>query len=79
MVNNNQDVVLDFGIHKGKQLSDIPIDYLIWLACRGSYRDPGNRYGDPSWKCPIGISILARRECEARGYKRYGDRYRKED
>ena len=79
MVNNNQDVVLDFGIHKGKVLSDIPIDYLIWLALRGSYQEPGNRYGDASWKVPITISILARRECETRGYKRISDRYIKEE
>jgi hypothetical protein len=79
MITNNPDTILDFGIHKGKQLSDIPIEYLIWLACRGSYQEPGNRYGDPAWKVPIVISILARRECERRGYKRYDDHYRKEE
>ena len=79
MISNNPDCVLDFGIHKGKVLSDIPIDYLIWLALRGSYQAPGNRYGDASWKVPITISILARRECEARGYRRHGDKYYKED
>jgi hypothetical protein len=79
MLTNNPSPVLDFGIHRGKLLSDIPIEYLSWLACRGSYQEPGNRYGDPKWKCPITISILARREMENRGFKRRGDKYYKEE
>jgi uncharacterized protein (DUF3820 family) len=79
MITNNDNPVLDFGIHRGKLLSDIPIDYVIWLALRGSYQEPGNRYGDAKWKCPITISILARREAENRGYKRHGDHYMKEE
>lgn len=81
MISNNDNPVLDFGIHRGKLLSDksIPDSYISWLACRGSYQEPGNKYGDPRWKVPITISILARREMEARGWKRSGDKYYKEE
>jgi len=71
--------ILTFGVHKGKTLADpcIPNNYIIWLASRGSYPEPGNRF-ETKWKVPIDISILARREMERRGYKRKNDKYEKE-
>lgn len=70
---------INFGIHKGKSLSDlsIPNDYIIWISMRGSYQEPGNRF-NTMWKVPITLSILARREIERRGYVNDGDKWRRE-
>jgi hypothetical protein len=71
--------ILTFGIHQGKRLNDrsIPDDYMGWLALRGSYNEPGNRF-EVKWKVPIDISICARREMEARGYQRVDSKYERE-
>jgi uncharacterized protein (DUF3820 family) len=70
--------MLPFGTHKGKELTDpsIPDGYIGWLARRGSYQEPGNRF-EIKWKVPIDISIEARREMERRGYRRVDDHYEK--
>jgi len=77
---DNQLEILDFGVHKGKHLSDPSINdqYIIWMACRGSHHEPGDRFNS-SWKVPIVLSILARREAERRGYRRSVDIYRKDE
>jgi len=76
MQNNDSCNIITFGVHKGKLLSDpsIPKNYIFWLAFRGAYYKTGNQF-DPTWKVPITLSILARREAERRGYKREGNRY----
>ena len=73
-------MVIDFGKFKGKDLTDlsVPDTYIQWLALRGSYPMPGNRF-EAKWKVPIVLSIEARREMERRGYRRDGDRYEKEE
>jgi hypothetical protein len=73
-------MILMFGTFKGHELSDmsVPDSYIRWLALRGSYQMPGNRF-ETKWKVPIDVSIHARREMERRGYHREGDRYIKED
>lgn len=75
-----EDTTITFGIHKGKLLSDESIDdrYIHWLAKRGSYQEPGNRF-NTTWQVPVVLSILARRESERRGWKREGDRYVKNE
>lgn len=72
--------MIDFGKFKGKELTDpsVPDTYIRWLALRGSYTMPGNRF-ETKWKVPIVLSIEARREMEKRGYRRDGDRYEKEE
>ncbi len=72
--------MLTFGTHKGKELSDpsIPDGYVKWLALRGSYVDPNNRF-ETKWKVPIVLSVEARREMERRGYQRVDDRYEREE
>ena len=64
--------IITFGIHKGKSLSDqsIPDRYIYWLAGRGKYQDPNNRF-ETLWKCPIDLAILARREWESRTGERW--------
>ena len=76
---NQPSPIINFGIHKGKSLSDlsIPNDYIVWIASRGSYQEPGNRFKN-TWAVPITLSILARREAERRGFKNDGDKRRKE-
>lgn len=76
---NQPSPIINFGIHKDKQLSDlsIPCTYIFWLASRGSYQEPGNRFKN-TWAVPITLSILARREAENRGFKNDGDKWRKE-
>lgn len=69
-------MILDFGKFKGYSLSDpaIPVRYVKWLALRGSYQEPGNRFAS-KWKVPIVVSIEARREMERRGFHRVDDDY----
>jgi len=72
-------MILEFGTFKGRDLTDasIPDSYIRWLACRGSYYKPGNRF-EATWKVPIDVCIHARNEMERRGYRRDGDSYIKE-
>lgn len=67
---------IPFGHYKGKYLTDaaIPDGYIKWLALRGKYTDPRNRF-ETTWKVPIVLSIEARREMERRGYQRADDHY----
>ena len=71
-------MILEFGKYKGLSLSDslIPVGYVTWLAMRGSYQSPENRF-ETKWKVPIVLSIEARREMERRGYKRIDNHYEK--
>jgi len=64
--------ILDFGQYKGLLLSDpsIPITYIHWMASRGSYQNPNNRF-ETTWKVPITLAILARREWERRTGERW--------
>jgi uncharacterized protein (DUF3820 family) len=73
-------VIIPFGKYSGRDTSDlsIPDSYIKWMALRGTYTNPENRF-ETTWKVPIELSIIARREMEARGYKRVGDKYVKED
>lgn len=73
-------MILPFGSFCGKELSDrsVPDSYIRWLASRGSYHPPGNRF-ETTWKVPIDIAIHARREMERRGYRHDGDRWEMED
>ncbi len=73
-------MTIPFGTYKGRELSDrtIPDSYIGWIAKRGSYQEPGNRF-ETRWKVPIDLSIEARREMENRGYRRINDQYVRED
>jgi len=68
----NPDTILNFGIYKGRSLSDlsIPLTYISWMAGRGKYADPNNRF-EVAWKVPITLAILARREYERRTGERW--------
>ena len=70
--------MLTFGAHRGKELTDpsIPDSYVEWLAFRGAYYKPENRF-ETDWKVPIDVSIQARREMERRGYRRVDNHYGK--
>ena len=72
-------MILTFGQFKGRDLEDrtVPDSYIRWLALRGSFPEPGNRF-ETKWKVPIDVSIHARREMESRGYRRVGDWYERE-
>jgi len=63
---------INFGIHQGKQLSDpsVPLSYIRWIAKRGSYQEPGNRF-ETKWKVPIVLMVMARREWEIRTGNRW--------
>lgn len=39
---------LKFGKHKGKKLSEVPMDYLMWLSSETDTNDP--KYGDANKK-----------------------------
>ena len=72
-------MTLTFGIYKDHDLSDpiIPDSYIQWLASRGKYYKPGNRF-EPSWKVPFDTWIAARLEMKRRGYRSIGSRFEKE-
>lgn len=72
-------MIIPFGKYKGFDTTDkaVPDSYIGWLARRGTYADPDNRF-ETRWKVPIVLSIEARREMEKRGWKRIDDRYIKE-
>jgi hypothetical protein len=69
-------MTLTFGSFKGRELSDpaIPDNYIRWLASRGAYYKPENRF-ETDWKVPIDVSIYARREMGRRGYRHNGERW----
>ena len=73
-------MILEFGQYKDKDLSDpfVPLTYIRWLAERGSYHLPGNRF-DATWQVPIVTCIEARREMEKRGWKHDGDKWMREE
>jgi hypothetical protein len=73
-------MILDFGIHKGKDLSDltIPDDYVQWLASRGKYMDEENRF-ETKWKVPVPVWMAARQEMERRGWEHIGERFEKRE
>jgi uncharacterized protein (DUF3820 family) len=73
-------MIIPFGRFKGLDISDtaIPDSYVKWMALRGSYQEPGNRF-ETKWKVPIVISIEARREMERREYRRVDDHYEREE
>ena len=64
--------ILIFGKYSGLSITDsqIPIEYLRWMAGRGKYQDPNNRFID-TWKVPITLAIIARREWEHRTGERW--------
>ena len=63
---------IQFGQFRGHDLSDetVPVSYIRWLAKRGSYTEPGNRF-KTTWKVPIVLSVEARREWERRTGERW--------
>lgn len=70
-------MTLDFGIHKGKILEDIPEDYLMWLA-KPKYS--GKFYENArstvlNWKVPFAVKTEARKILESRGWKLIGERW----
>jgi hypothetical protein len=68
----NPDTIITFGVHRGKPLSDesVPLSYVKWIASRGNYTEPGNRFAI-AWKVPIGLMVHARREWESRTGERW--------
>ena len=73
-------LILDFGIHIGKQLSDpsIPDDYMGFLASDKEYYGKKNPF-ELTFRVPLKVYMAARQEMERRGYKRIGERWEKED
>ena len=53
-------MILDFGTHVGKDLSDqtIPDDYMKWLSSRGKYASKKNRF-EIAFKVPLDIWLAA--------------------
>jgi uncharacterized protein (DUF3820 family) len=73
-------MIISFGKYKGHDTSAkaVPDSYIGWLARRGAYYKPENRF-ETDWKVPIALSIEARREMERRGYRRVDDHYERKD
>ena len=73
-------MILSFGIHKGKELSDptIPDDYMKWLGSRGKYMSHTNRF-ETAWKVPVDVWMAARVEMDRRGYDHIGERFERRE
>jgi hypothetical protein len=71
-------MIIEFGKYKGFTLSDlsIPIEYIRWLASRGTYKSKTNRF-ETAWKVPVDVWMAARIEMERRGYRHIGERFEK--
>lgn len=70
-------MVLNFGIHKGKRLEEVPEDYLKWL---GKPVYSGKFYKElhsmeKEWKVPFSIMAEARKVLDAMGYELKGTRW----
>jgi len=69
-------MILSFGQHKGKALSNqtIPDDYILWLAkpvYSGKFYESLHST-ELKWKVPFNVKIAAREEAERRGWKLNG-------
>jgi hypothetical protein len=67
-------MILPFGKYKGRQIEDIPEDYLCWL---GKPKYSGAFYKslhstELNWKVPLAVTIEARKILEKRGWKLNG-------
>ena len=73
-------MILSFGIHKGKELSDptIPDDYMKWLGSRGKYMSHTNRF-ETAWKVPVDVWMAARVEMDTRRYDHIGERFKRRE
>jgi hypothetical protein len=69
---------ISFGKYKGKELADIPEDYLVWLAKGGGYTT-GKHSTDMRFKIPVPIWCEARSILQGRGYRIIGERIEKDD
>ena len=66
-------MILSFGIHRGEDISDVPEDYLKWLAKPKPYTKYVHST-EIKWTVPIVIRSEARRILESRGYRIIGER-----
>lgn len=73
----NPQIILDFGIHRGKVLSDpsIPNRYIVWLAGMPIIKSKTNRF-ETVWKCPGTVWAAAMKEADKRGYEAHGEGWR---
>jgi uncharacterized protein (DUF3820 family) len=72
-------MILQFGIHKGKRLEDIPEDYLMWLAkpkYSGKFYESLHSI-NLKWRVPLEIKIEARKILESHGWKLKGETWEK--
>jgi hypothetical protein len=70
---------IPFGIHKGKDIQQIPDDYLLYFLCergKGTYYKSAHSL-DVNWKVPIEVWEAARKEADRRGYTKIGNRWEK--
>lgn len=63
-------MILAFGQYKGENITEIPDDYLLWLA---KPRYSGKFYKslhsmEKTWKVPFSVMAAAREEADRRGY-----------
>lgn len=70
-------MILMFGTYKGQSLTNIPVNYCMWLA-KPVYS--GKFYKsihstELNWKVPLAVKIAARAELDRRGFKLIGERW----
>jgi hypothetical protein len=70
----NPSTIITFGQYSGLSLSNpaVPLSYIRWISKRGIYHEPGNRF-EATFKVPIELMVLARREWESRTGLRWGE------
>lgn len=69
-------MILGFGQHKGRDLSEISDQYLFWLCSRGKSTFYKSRHSlDVTWKVPFSVWEAARVEADRRGFDLKGERW----
>jgi hypothetical protein len=70
-----------FGKYKGKLLSEIPDNYLLWLAkpkYSGKFYESIHST-ELNWRVPFFVKLLARAEAEKRGFVLKGETWDKDE
>ncbi len=69
-------MILNFGVHAGKEIDQVPLEYLKWLAKPKAYTK--NRVStEITFSVPFAVRAEARRVLEERGYVIIGERIEK--
>jgi Putative quorum-sensing-regulated virulence factor len=68
-------MIIPFGKHKGKDVTEVPHQYLQWAADPEAMNQTRGKPWDKPFKVPEELQLAARAELERRGFKKHGLRW----